>query len=51
MEQSDYLKRQIEQIGVVLGGLLNRLLGRSPGSEASTVQHVCDELKRELDMI
>ncbi len=28
MEQQDYLKRQIEQIGLVLGGLLNLLRGR-----------------------
>lgn len=50
MEQSDYLKRQIEQIGVVLGGLLNRLLGRNPMAGDSAVQEVCDELKEELDI-
>ncbi len=30
MEQQDYLRRQIEQIGLVLGGLLNLLRGRRP---------------------
>ncbi len=50
MEQRDYLKRQIEQIGIVLGGLYNRLLGRSPETGDPTVRQICDELKEKLDI-
>ncbi len=37
MEQRDYIKRQIEQIGIVLGGLFNRLLGRTLEIGGSTI--------------
>ncbi len=48
MEQQDYLKRQIERIGMILGGLIGRLLGRTPMTGTSAVQEVYDELKKEL---
>ncbi len=50
MEQQDYLKRQIEQIGLVLGGLLNLLRGRRPEDSMPLVTQACEELKMELDI-
>ncbi len=50
MEQQDYLKRQIEQIGLVLGGLLNLLRGRRPDDGMPVVTQACEELKTELDI-
>ncbi len=50
MEQQDYLKRQIEQIGLVLGGLLNLLRGRRPDDGMTMVTQACEELKTELDI-
>ncbi len=50
MEQQDYLKRQIEQIGLVLGGLLNLLRGRRPDDGMPMVTQACEELKAELDI-
>ncbi len=50
MEQQDYLKRQIEQIGLVLGGLLNLLRDRRPEDSMPMVTQACEELKVELDI-
>ncbi len=50
MEQQDYLKRQIEQIGLVLGGLLNLLRGRRPDDGMPMVTQAFEELKTELDI-
>ena len=50
MEQRDYIKRQIEQIGILLGRMLSTLLGlRSGGDTGSAIQQICGELKDELD--
>ena len=51
MEQRDYIKRQIEQIGILLGRMLSTLLGlRSGGDTGSAIQQICGELKDELDL-
>ena len=51
MEQRDYIKRQIEQIGILLGRMLSTLLGlRSGGDTGSAIQQICGELKDELDI-
>ena len=51
MEQRDYIKRQIEQIGILLGRMLSTLLGlRSGGDTGSAIQQICEELKDELDL-
>ena len=51
MEQRDYIKRQIEQIGILLGRMLSTLLGlRSSGDTGSAIQQICGELKDELDI-
>ena len=51
MEQRDYIKRQIEQIGILLGRMLSTLLGlRSGGDTDSAIQQICGELKDELDL-
>ena len=51
MEQRDYIKRQIEQIGILLGRMLSTLLGlRSGGETGSAIQQICGELKDELDL-
>ncbi len=51
MEQRDYIKRQIEQIGILLGRMLSTLLGlRSGGDSGSAIQQICGELKDELDL-
>ena len=51
MEQRDYIKRQIEQIGILLGRMLSTLLGlRSSGDTGSAIQQICGELKDELDL-
>ena len=51
MEQRDYIKRQIEQIGILLGRMLSTLLGlRSGRDSGSAIQQICGELKDELDL-
>ena len=51
MEQRDYIKRQIEQIGILLERMLSTLLGlRSGGDTGSAIQQICGELKDELDL-
>ena len=50
MEQRDYIKRQIEQIGILLGRMLSTLLVRSGGDTGSAIQQICEELKDELDL-
>ena len=51
MEQRDYIKRQIEQIGILLGRMLSTLIGlRSGGDTGSAIQQICGELKDELDI-
>lgn len=51
MEQRDYIKRQIEQIGILLGRMLSTLIGlRSGGDTGSAIQQICGELKDELDL-
>ena len=51
MEQRDYIKRQIEQIGILLGRMLSTLLGlRSGGDTGSAIQQICAGLKDELDL-
>ena len=51
MEQRDYIKRQIEQIGILLGRMLSTLLGLRPGGDTgSAIQQICGELKDELDL-
>ncbi len=50
MEQQDYLKRQIEQIGLVIAGLLNLLRGRRSDDGMPLVTQACTELKTELDI-
>lgn len=42
MEQRDYLEKQIEQLGKVLGELITRLTGRASGSVIETID-VCNE--------
>lgn len=51
MEQRDYIKRQIEQIGILLGRMLSTLIGlRSGGDTGSAIQQICGELKDKLDL-
>ncbi len=50
MEQQDYLKRQIEQIGLILRGLLNLLRGRSPDEGMPMVVQAYEELRTELEI-
>ena len=51
MEQRDYIKRQIEQIGIMLERMFSTLLGlRSGGNTGSVVRQLCGEFKEELDI-
>ncbi len=50
MEQQDYLKRQIDQIGLIIAGVLNLLKGRRPDDGMHIVAQACAELKKELDV-
>lgn len=51
MEQRDYIKRQIEQIGIMLERMLSTLFGlRSGGNTGSAVRQLCGEFKEELDI-
>ncbi len=43
MERQDYLKRQIEQIGLIIAGLLNLLKGRRPDDGMPMVTQACAE--------
>lgn len=51
MEQRDYIKRQIEQIGIVIGAILGYIMRLGPGQSAiAGIDHVRTSLKDELDI-
>lgn len=51
MEQRDYLKKQIDMIGLVLGKLLSDLMGmRSTGKLSVGIETTKQSLKTELDI-
>jgi hypothetical protein len=51
MEQEDYLKRQIDQLGRVLGKILSDLCGsKTRGMISSGIEAASHDLKTELDM-
>ena len=51
MEQQDYLKRQIDQIGLVLGRMLSDLLGlKSKGKLNNGIEIASQIFKSELDI-
>jgi hypothetical protein len=51
MEQEDYLKRQIDQLGRVLGKILSDLCGsKSKGLISSGIDTANHDLKNELDL-
>ncbi len=51
MEQEDYFKRQIDQLGRVLGKILSDLCGsKSKGMISSGIDAANHDLKNELDM-
>lgn len=49
MEQKDYLKRQIELVGCVIGGILLQLAGRKIPEGMFGIRKVSQILKSELD--
>ena len=51
MEQEDYIKRQIDQLGRVLGKILAGLLGlKARGQASQGIESVSQELKTELGL-
>ena len=51
MQQSDYLMRQIEQLGRVLGKVLAHLLGlREQGKAHQGMEHAVELFREELDL-
>ncbi len=51
MEQEDYIKRQIDQLGRVLGKILDGLMGlRARGRVSQGIESVSQDLKTELDL-
>nr|WKN38859.1 hypothetical protein K4G66_09105 [Tunicatimonas sp. TK19036] len=47
MEQRDYLKDQIDQLGKVLGMLLGRLIGTAPGEDYEQVERAVQQGVKE----
>lgn len=50
MEQRDYIKRQIEQIGIMLQHILNRLSGLNGNGSSPEVMQICDEMRDGLSI-
>lgn len=51
MEQRDYLKREIDRIGMMIGGMISYLLRLEPGAVSTHgMAYVNQTLKRELDL-
>lgn len=51
MEQRDYLKDQIEQMGKVLAELMGKFMGfKSKGQTSQGIEYVQTELKSQLDI-
>lgn len=51
MEQRDYIKRQIEQIGAVLRHIMSRLFGLGDGGMSpAIIEQTHEDLCRELDI-
>src|SRR5690606_6603766 len=51
MQQQDYLKKQIDQLGRILGKILNNLLGLKNNEQLNDgIENTNSILKRELDL-